>query len=85
MAASPGDGGGRGADRRQAANTATVGIQFTATILGSLFLGRWLDERLGTAPWLLLLGLLLGFVLGTLWIYRRLMGNAPTGGGGRKR
>lgn len=73
MSAEPGGGGGEGAERRQAANSAAVGIQFTGTFLGFLFLGRWLDGRLGTEPWLLLAGLFLGFVLGTLWIYRRLV------------
>lgn len=80
MGADPGPAGGPGADRRQAANSAAVGIQFTATILAFLFGGRWLDDRLGTSPWLLLLGLFLGFVLGTLWIYHRL----AAGGGGKR-
>jgi ATP synthase protein I len=79
MGAEPGRPGGRGADRRQAADSAAVGIQFTGTILVFLFAGRWLDGRLGTDPWLLLLGLFLGFVLGTLWIYRRLMAGTPGG------
>lgn len=50
-----------------------VGVQFTVTFLAFLFAGRWLDARLGTAPWLLLAGLFLGFILGVLWLYRKLV------------
>ena len=49
-----------------------IGVQFVAVLLVSLFGGKWLDERLGTAPWLLLLGVFLGFALSVLYIYRRL-------------
>ncbi|HEY0038253.1 MAG TPA: AtpZ/AtpI family protein [Longimicrobium sp.] len=49
-----------------------IGIQFVAVLLAFLYLGKWLDERLGTAPWLLLLGVLLGFGLSLLYMYRRL-------------
>ena len=38
----------------------TVGIQLAVTVVVLFFLGRWLDERLGTSPWLMLAGLLLG-------------------------
>lgn len=79
MGEEPGGPGGPGAERRQAANAGAVGIQFTVTILAFLFGGRWLDARLGTSPWLLIGGLFLGFVLGTLWIYRRLVVD-PQGG-----
>jgi ATP synthase protein I len=39
------------------------------TILG-VFGGRWLDEKLGTAPGLLLLGLFLGLAVGFYGLYR---------------
>ncbi len=42
--------------------------------LVGFFLGGWLDRRFGTGPWLLILGLVLGFVAGgreTYQIYRR--------------
>ncbi len=42
--------------------------------LVGFFLGSWLDRRFGTSPWLLLVGLVLGFVAAgreTYLIYRR--------------
>lgn len=41
-----------------------LGITFTVTILAFLFLGRWLDTKLGTEPWLMLLGVAIGLTLG---------------------
>lgn len=38
-------------------------------VLGGLG-GLWLDEKLGTDPWLLLAGLLLGFVVGMVEVAR---------------
>lgn len=58
----------------QGTELAAVGVQFTLVLLGFLFLGRWLDGRLGTEPWLLLAGVFVGFGLSTLWMYRRLSG-----------
>ena len=49
-----------------------IGIQFVAVLLAFLFAGKWLDERLGTSPWLLMIGVFLGFGLSLLYIYRRL-------------
>lgn len=50
-----------------------VGLQFAASILIFLFVGRWLDSRLGTAPWLLMLGVFFGAAGGFFSIYRRLV------------
>ncbi len=49
-----------------------IGIQFVAVLLAFLFAGKWLDERLGTSPWLLMIGVFLGFGLSLLYIYRKL-------------
>jgi len=35
--------------------------------------GRWLDSRLGTEPWLLLTGVLVGAVGGFVSLYRQLV------------
>ncbi len=43
---------------------AGVGLHFGATIGVFAFLGYWADGRLGTTPWLLLVGVFLGFGLG---------------------
>ncbi|MCH2102720.1 MAG: AtpZ/AtpI family protein [Planctomycetes bacterium] len=39
---------------------AALGMTYGATILVFVGLGWWLDERLGTSPWLLIIGLFLG-------------------------
>lgn len=57
----------------QAGEVLGVGLQFAGAILLFLFLGRWLDERLGTEPWLLLLGVLVGAVAGFISLYRQLV------------
>ncbi len=38
------------------AEFAGIGLQFAAVILAFTFVGYWLDKRLGTSPWLLVLG-----------------------------
>ena len=43
---------------------ASVGIEFSISTLVGLLGGRWLDGKLGTAPWLMLVGLVLGVVAG---------------------
>lgn len=52
---------------------AGLGLQFALGILVFLFAGRWLDQRLGTEPWLLILGVFGGFGLSFYSIYRRLV------------
>ncbi len=39
---------------------ATLGIQFVASMCVLGFAGYWVDGKLGTSPWLLILGLFLG-------------------------
>ena len=43
-----------------------LGLEFGASAVGGLFAGWWLDEQLGTAPWLLVIctfaGVLTSFV-----------------------
>lgn len=41
-----------------------LGLTFAVTILAFLFLGRWLDSKWGTSPWLLIAGAALGMILG---------------------
>ena len=45
---------------------AGIGVQFGAVISLFALAGYWLDERIGSSPWLLLLGVLLGFAGGTV-------------------
>jgi F0F1-type ATP synthase assembly protein I len=55
------------------AEFAGVGLQFAVSILLFVFLGQWLDRRLGTAPWLLLVGVFLGAGASFYSMYRKLM------------
>ena len=48
---------GRPATRRPPTG---LGLQFALAILVFTFVGQWLDRRLGTEPWLLLVGVFSG-------------------------
>ncbi|HEX2201840.1 MAG TPA: AtpZ/AtpI family protein [Longimicrobium sp.] len=50
-----------------------VGLQFAGSILLFLFVGMWLDGKLGTAPWLLIVGVFVGGSAGFWSMYRRLV------------
>ena len=54
-----------------AGDFAGVGVQFVAAILVFLFLGKWLDGRLGTTPVFLLLGTFIGAAGGFYSMYRK--------------
>ena len=51
---------------------AGVGFQFAATIIVFVFLGQWLDRKLGTG-WLTVAGVFLGMTAGIYSMYRRLI------------
>ena len=67
------------------AAVAGLGLQFVVAILLFLFLGKWLDERLGTTPWLLIAGVFLGAGASFYSIYRRLMADQKREDEARKR
>jgi len=50
-----------------------VGMQFAGSIVVFLLLGRWLDGRLDTSPWLLLVGVMIGASAGFYSMYRQLV------------
>ena len=50
---------------------AGIGVQFAVSIVLFALAGVWLDKRLGTSPWLLLLLVLGGSGLSFWSIYRR--------------
>jgi ATP synthase protein I len=52
------------------AGFATLGLEFALSVLVGLFGGRWLDARLGTAPWLAVVGFGFGVAAGARAIYR---------------
>ncbi|HEX8244026.1 MAG TPA: AtpZ/AtpI family protein [Longimicrobium sp.] len=64
-----------------AAQYAGLGVTFAAGIVLFTLLGVWVDERLGTSPWGVLLGVFLGFGLSLAWIYRKLVIDRRKGGG----
>jgi F0F1-type ATP synthase assembly protein I len=64
-----------------AAQYAGLGVTFAAGIVLFTLLGVWVDERLGTTPWGVLLGVFLGFGLSLAWIYRKLVIDRRKGGG----
>jgi hypothetical protein len=52
----------------------TVGIEMAVSVIGCLLLGHWLDGKLGTDPWLSLVGIILGSIVG----FRALISAAKT-------
>ena len=55
------------------ASHAGAGLQFAVALIAFLFLGQWLDGRLGTEPWLMMLGVFIGGGGGFYAMYRKLM------------
>lgn len=64
----------RGASR-SAGEYAGLGLQFAASILVFLYGGQWLDRKLGTAPWCMIVGVFVGAALAFYSMYRKLMGD----------
>lgn len=58
---------------RSAARHAGAGLQFAISILVFLYAGQWVDRRLGTEPWGLLVGVFTGASAAFYSLYRRLM------------
>ena len=48
-------------------------LQFALSLLAFGFIGQWLDKRLGTAPWLLIIGVFVGGGLSFYSMYRKLV------------
>lgn len=55
---------------RALAELSTVGITLVLSTVIGLAAGYYADRWLGTSPWLLLLGLLLGIVAGFVGLFR---------------
>jgi len=49
---------------------ASVGLVLVVSVMLGFFLGRWLDSRLHTEPWLTLAGLALGTAAGFMEMFR---------------
>ena len=48
----------------------TLGLQLAITVVVFFFLGRWADQAFDTAPWLTLLGVLVGISGGFVKFFR---------------
>jgi F0F1-type ATP synthase assembly protein I len=48
----------------------TLGLQLAIAVVVFFFLGRWVDSKLGTAPWCMLAGLALGIIGGFVQFFR---------------
>lgn len=75
MARKPDDIHGPPPPSNEAGRVLGVGLQFAGAIVLFLFAGKWVDSKLGTAPWFLLLGVLIGLIGGFISLYRQL--NTP--------
>lgn len=65
---------GKGAGALGAAGRyAGLGLQFALSILLFLYLGQWLDRRIGTEPLFLILGVFVGAAAAFYSMYRTLM------------
>lgn len=80
MTTEPGRGSGHRRDTHPArgrelgaTELAGLGVQLVASILIFLYIGQWLDRKLGTAPWLLILGVFLGAGGSFYSMYRKLL------------
>ena len=63
-------------DRRSASAAAKyggLGLQFALSIILFLSVGQWIDRRLGTEPWFLILGVFTGAGAAFYSMYRTLM------------
>lgn len=67
---------------RKWGSLAGIGPLLVASVVAGLLLGRWIDQKIGTAPWLMVAGLLLGAVGGFVELFRIV---ADSSEGGRKR
>ena len=76
---------GRGGPPRRGAATpsggeyAGAGLQLAVTIVAFMFLGIWLDKRLGSSPWFVILCVFAGAAAGFYSLYRRLMAGSRRG------
>jgi len=48
-----------------------LGIEFATAVMAGGALGFWLDKKWGTLPWLLLVGIMIGFSLGFYIVCRK--------------
>jgi ATP synthase protein I len=62
-------GPGSGKQLKAFARVSALGIELAVSTVLGLLAGRWLDQKLSTEPFLMLLGLILGVVAGFRSLY----------------
>jgi F0F1-type ATP synthase assembly protein I len=76
---------GFGAPLRKVGPYLDIGLVFAILLVLGVFLGRWLDARWGTEPWMLLVGALLGMASGFYHFFKVVLGRGKRGGPSGKR
>jgi F0F1-type ATP synthase assembly protein I len=61
---------------REAAPLLGLGMTLAVTVLAGLGVGHWLDDRLGTRPWFLLLGACLGIAAAMVYFFKTVAGSS---------
>ncbi len=61
---------------REAAPLLGLGMTLAVTVLAALGAGYWLDGRLGTRPWLTLLGACLGVAVALVYFIKTVTGSS---------
>jgi len=60
----------KGSPWREFAQYGSLGMTMVISTVGCYFLGYWLDKKLGTSPYLSLIGLFLGISAGFYQLYK---------------
>lgn len=68
-----------GSTFRRADRYASIGFQIALSLVVYVLAGNWLDKKLGTGPWLTLVGAVLGFVTMMYLIIRLAKGDKDVG------
>lgn len=58
---------------RSVAPYLTLGIQIAAAVVLFLFVGKYADDVLGTKPWLMVAGIVVGFAGGMIHFFREVV------------
>ena len=67
-----------GKEPMKGAQFMTLGFEMAIPVVLLMYLGRWADGRLGTEPWLFLVGAFLGIAVGFYSMFKRVGLICPT-------
>jgi len=68
----PGDVAKTSRDAFRTLSMSSVGLEMGISVIIGLLFGRWVDGKLGTEPWLLIVGCMLGLAAGFKGVFRAL-------------